>query len=58
MGRDRSRSVVDEQFRVNGVQNLFIADSSIFPAAPGINPALTIMALAHRASQTLLEKRV
>jgi choline dehydrogenase-like flavoprotein len=58
MGRDQSRSVVDEQFRVNGVQNLFIADSSIFPAAPGINPALTIMALAHRASQTLLEKRV
>jgi choline dehydrogenase-like flavoprotein len=58
MGLDRSKSVVDEQFRVNGFQNLFIADSSIFPAAPGINPALTIMALAHRASQTLLEKKV
>lgn len=57
IGRSRSNSVVDEHFRGHGVENLFVADSSIFPAAPGINPALTIMALAHRASRALLEER-
>ena len=56
IGRDRFNSVVDEHFRVHGVENLFVADSSTFPAAPGINPALTIMALAHRASRALLEE--
>lgn len=53
MGIDPSSSIVDGNFKVHGCQNLFIADSSIFPSAPGINPALTIMALAHRASKAI-----
>ena len=49
IGTDKSNSVVDPEFRVHGSQRIFIADSSIFPSAPGINPSLSIMALSHRA---------
>lgn len=54
IGSDERRSVVNEGFQVHGMPNLYIADSSIFPNAPGINPSLTIMALAHRASEAIL----
>ncbi|HKZ40866.1 MAG TPA: GMC family oxidoreductase, partial [Candidatus Hodarchaeales archaeon] len=55
MGVNPASSVVNQRFEVHGHPNILIADSSIFPAAPGINPALTIMALAHKASQIALE---
>ncbi len=35
------------------VGNLFIADASVFPACSGVNPMLTIMALAHHTAQHL-----
>jgi len=54
MGTDPKNSVVNERFQLHGFANIFVADSSIFPAAPGINPALTIMALSHRASLAVL----
>ncbi len=54
IGQDAQRSAVDGRFSLHGFHNIYIADSSIFPAAPGINPALTIMALSHRASQEVL----
>ena len=54
MGQNESTSVVNEGFQVHGMKNLIIADSSTFPNAPGINPMLTILALAHKASETIL----
>jgi choline dehydrogenase-like flavoprotein len=41
---------VGEDFRLFGSQRIYAADGSLFPAAPGINPSLTIMALARRAA--------
>ncbi|RPD49656.1 FAD-binding protein [Hymenobacter sediminis] len=35
------------------VQHLFVADASAFPACSGVNPMLTIMALAHHTAQHL-----
>ena len=54
LGTDPRRAVVDPRFRVFGMENLRIADGSIFPTAPGINPSLTIMANSHRAAGELL----
>ena len=54
IGTDKNRSVVDPGFKLHGSNRIFAADSSIFPKAPGINPALTIMALSLRASETIL----
>jgi choline dehydrogenase-like flavoprotein len=54
MGSDGAKSVVSPEFRVHGLPNLFAADSSVFPSAPGINPSFTIMALSHKASAHML----
>src|SRR6185437_16009121 len=56
IGVDAVSSVVDPEFRIHGEKNVFAADSSIFPAAPGINPSFSIMALSHRASRAILNR--
>lgn len=35
------------------VRGLFVADGAAFPACSGVNPMLTIMALAHYTAQQL-----
>jgi len=49
MHRDPSQGVVDELGRVHGITGLIVADASVFPLSSGVNPMLTIMALAHRS---------
>jgi choline dehydrogenase-like flavoprotein len=53
MHRDPARGVVDEHCRVHGVANLYVAGSSVFPAAGYANPVLTIVALALRLADRL-----
>jgi choline dehydrogenase-like flavoprotein len=50
IGVDPAASVVGDTFQVHGHPNLYCADTSVYPLAPGINPALTCMALSHRLS--------
>jgi len=50
MGASRKTSVVDAENRVWGIRNLYVADASTFPSASGVNPMLTVMAIAHRAA--------
>lgn len=49
VGREASEGVVDENFEIHGYPGLFIVDGSIMPANPGVNPSLTITALAEYA---------
>jgi choline dehydrogenase-like flavoprotein len=44
MGLDPSDSVVDPTGRVWGWKNLYLADTSVFPGALGVNPQVTTMA--------------
>ncbi|MBF2053264.1 MAG: GMC family oxidoreductase [Candidatus Sericytochromatia bacterium] len=53
MGSDPREAVVGPDFKVHGQPHLYVADSALFPNAPGINPALSIMALAQRLGQQL-----
>jgi cholesterol oxidase len=46
---DPSRGVVDHRQRVFGYENLLVVDGSVVPANVGVNPSLTITALAERA---------
>jgi choline dehydrogenase-like flavoprotein len=48
MGSDPDISVVDRDGRSWDVRNLWICDGSLFPTAGGVNPSLTIQALACR----------
>ncbi len=43
------RGVIDAQHRVFGYQNMYICDGSVIAANLGVNPSLTITALAERA---------
>ena len=53
MDTDPTRGVVDENCRVHGMANLYVAGSSVFPTAGYTNPTLTIVALAHRLADHL-----
>lgn len=44
-----THGVVDSQQRVFGYQNMYICDGSVIAANLGVNPSLTITALAERA---------
>ena len=48
MATAASQGVVDEQCRLHGVENLYVAGSSVFPTSGIANPTLTLLALAHR----------
>ena len=49
IGATAAEGVVDSRNRVFGYENLLITDGSAVPANPGVNPSLTITALAERA---------
>jgi cholesterol oxidase len=49
IGKDEKSGVIDSQHRVFGYENLLVCDGAAFPANPGVNPSLTITALAERA---------
>jgi choline dehydrogenase-like flavoprotein len=49
MGTDPATSVADDSGRVHGVDNLFVAGAGLFVTSAGLNPALTIVALALRS---------
>jgi choline dehydrogenase-like flavoprotein len=50
MGSNPQDSVVDPAGRVWGYENLLVVDGSIFPQSSGVNPMLTIMAMASRVA--------
>ncbi|MBN1993533.1 MAG: GMC family oxidoreductase [Anaerolineae bacterium] len=49
MGQTPAEGVIDKNNRVFGYKNMFVCDGSMISANPGVNPALTIMALTERA---------
>ncbi len=49
IGRDKERGVVDRYNRVYGYENLYVIDGSMIPSNLGVNPSLTITALAEHA---------
>jgi choline dehydrogenase-like flavoprotein len=53
MGDDPAHSVCDRWQRLHDVDNVVVADSSVFPTSTGYGPTMTIVALALRAAGNL-----
>ena len=56
MSVDAQNGVVNEDCRVHGIANLYVASSAVFPTCGHANPTLTIVALALRLSDHLVEQ--
>jgi choline dehydrogenase-like flavoprotein len=55
MGRDRERCAVDPWGESYALPGLHVADASVFPGCIGVNPQLTIMAMATRIAWHLAD---
>jgi len=56
IGKDSDEGVVNENFEVHNYPGMYIIDGSIMPANPGVNPSLTITALAEYAMSKIQSK--
>jgi len=56
MGIDTSNGVIDKDNKVFGYQNMYIIDGAMISANIGVNPSLTITAIAERAMHQISEK--
>lgn len=55
-GRDGREGVVDLDFQIHNYPGLYVIDGSVMPANPGVNPSLTITALAEHAMDRMAER--
>ncbi len=53
MGFDRETSVVNADCRSWDIPNLWVCDGSVFPTTGGVNPSLTIQAIALRTADRI-----
>ena len=51
-----AHGVVNGDLRLHEVENVWVADASVIPSSIGVNPQITIMALATRLAYSLLDK--
>ena len=47
--------VVDGDLKLHGMENVYVADGSVVPSSIGVNPQITIMALATRLAYHLAQ---
>jgi choline dehydrogenase-like flavoprotein len=56
MGTDPETAPVDPEGRFRGLENLYVADASVFPTSAAVNPSLTIAACAMRLGARLASR--
>jgi choline dehydrogenase-like flavoprotein len=49
--------VLDPELRMRGVSGLRVADASVFPTIPSVNPVITVMLVAERAAGLIRQDR-
>jgi cholesterol oxidase len=56
MGKDHTTGVIDKDNKVFGYKNMFVIDGAMISANPGVNPSLSITAIAERAMDQIPDK--
>lgn len=56
MGADSKQGVIDKDNNLFGYKNILVIDGSMISANPGVNPSLSITAIAERAMSKILPK--
>jgi choline dehydrogenase-like flavoprotein len=56
MDADAARGVVGTDGAVHGASDLYIADGSLLPSSIGVNPMMTIVAMASRVGRQMAER--
>jgi gluconate 2-dehydrogenase alpha chain len=56
MGEDPEKSVVSPELEVHDTPGLYVFSGATFPTCPGINPTLSLLALAFRAAERLVRQ--
>jgi cholesterol oxidase len=56
IGKDVDHGVINERQEVFGYRNLLVCDGAAVPANPGVNPSLTITAMAKNAMSDIAAK--
>jgi choline dehydrogenase-like flavoprotein len=54
MGSDPADSIADGRGELHDTKGVWIGDGSAFPTAPGVNPMISIMSLAHRTAANMV----
>ncbi|HQV52052.1 MAG: GMC family oxidoreductase [Flavobacteriales bacterium] len=57
MGEDATKGVIDKDNKIFGYADLYVIDGSMISANPGVNPALSITAIAERAMDQIRAKK-
>jgi choline dehydrogenase-like flavoprotein len=55
MGTDPRTSVVDPHCQTHDVRGLFVIDGSVTPTSLGVNPQITLLAIAEKSTEWLVE---
>jgi choline dehydrogenase-like flavoprotein len=56
-GSDQTRHPVDPEGRLRGIKGVWVADGSILPSCPGVNPQVSIMAIAAGVGEAAAQVR-
>ncbi|HEU4426038.1 MAG TPA: GMC oxidoreductase, partial [Pilimelia sp.] len=57
LGADPRLAPVDPTGRVRGARGVYVADASVLPSCPQVNPQLSVMAMALAVASAVLDGR-
>ncbi len=55
MGEEPASSVVNSHCQTHDVKGLFVIDGSVMPTSLGVNPQITILAVAEKSAEWIAD---
>ena len=55
MGEDAQHSIVDSHCQTHDTRGLFVIDGSVTPTSLGVNPQITLLAIAEKSAEWIAD---